>query len=209
VIILLIILVVVYLWSPSSLGTIIASLPTFIPGITLATPNITLETPAVVTSTRAIPPAGGLGQRTKTSGCQSSGNLPDPACTPGHIFAATKEQICTPGYARSVRDVSQSLKEKVYESYGITSRTPGQYNIDHLISLQLGGSNDIANLWPLAAEPRPGYREKIKVENYLHDRLCSGAMTLQDVQVQIATDWISVYNRMPKLAAPMTFLRTP
>ena len=124
--------------------------------------------------------------------------LPDSACTPGDIFPdATKEKICVPGYARSVRDVPQSLKNKVYEEYGITRRLPGQYEVDHLVSLQLGGSNDIANLWPEAASPKPGFHEKDSVENYLHDQICSGAISLKDAQIEIATNRLGDYNRMP------------
>lgn len=140
-----------------------------------------------------------LGQRTKTTGCQINGALPDSACTPGAIIAtATKEQVCQPGYARNVRDVPTQEKDQVYAEYGIRSHRPGQYEVDHLISLELGGSNDIANLWPQAAEPRPGFHEKDKVENYLHDRVCSGALSLAQAQEEIATNWLDVYNHMPR-----------
>src|SRR5258708_8623631 len=140
----------------------------------------------------------GIGQRTKSSGCVSTNALPDPACTPGAIFPnVTKEQVCTSGYSSQVRDVSESLKENVYAEYGITSHQPGQYEVDHQISLELGGSNDIANLWPEPAEPRPGFHEKDKVENYLHEQVCSGAMSLQDAQNLIAHNWLDVYNNMP------------
>ena len=56
--------------------------------------------------------------------------------------------ICVPGYTKTVRDVPQPLKEQVYRSYGVTSRQPGEYEIDHLVSLELGGSNSARNLWP-------------------------------------------------------------
>ncbi len=143
--------------------------------------------------------AAHIGERTKTTGCQVNGGLQDSACTPGAVFAsATKDQICQPGYSKDVRNVPESEKNEVYAEYGIKSHTTGEYEVDHLISLELGGSNDIANLWPEAAEPRPGYHEKDKVENYLHAQVCSGAMPLQEAQQQIATDWLAVYNRMPK-----------
>ena len=96
-----------------------------------------------------------------------------------------------------MRDVPDSVKNKVYAEYGIKTHTTGQYEVDHFVSLELGGSNDISNLWPEAAKPTPGFHEKDKVENYLHDQVCSGAMTLQEAQVQIATNWLEVYNSMP------------
>jgi len=40
--------------------------------------------------------------------------------------------------------------------------------------------------------------QKDEVENYLHDQVCSGAMSLKDAQAQIATNWLAVYNRMSK-----------
>src|SRR5438309_2198978 len=47
------------------------------------------------------------------------GRLPDYRCTPGTVFRnVTVHQICTPGYTKRVRNVSQSLKERVYLSYG-------------------------------------------------------------------------------------------
>lgn len=138
------------------------------------------------------------GVRAKTSGCQASGGLQDKACTPGAIFSdATKTKICVPGYASSVRNVPVSLKSKVYAAYGIKKRRPGQYEVDHLVSLQLGGSNDIANLWPELAEPKPGFHEKDRVENWLHDQVCKDKMSLRDAQIKIATNWLAVYSSLP------------
>jgi hypothetical protein len=139
------------------------------------------------------------GKQTKTSDCQVNGPLQDRACTPGAILPnVTKNDICQPGYARSARNVPDSEKNQDYAEYGITHHTTGQYEVDHLISLELGGSNDIANLWPEAASPTPGFHEKDKVENYLHDQVCSGAISLQQAQIEISTNWLLVYSSMPK-----------
>lgn len=138
------------------------------------------------------------GVRTQTSGCQARGPLQDPACTPGDIITtATKDVICKSGYAKSVRNVPTSEKNAVYAAYGITHHSAGQYEVDHLVSLELGGSNDISNLWPEAASPTPGFHQKDKVENYLHDQVCSGAVSLQQAQNEIATNWLTIYNQMP------------
>ena len=139
-----------------------------------------------------------FGVQTKTSGCMAHNGLADSACTPGAILSTgTKDAICKSGYAKSVRNVPDSEKNQVYAEYGITSHAPGQYEVDHLVSLELGGSNEIANLWPELASPKPGFHEKDKVENYLHAQVCSGAVSLQQAQQEIATNWLTVYNQMP------------
>ena len=138
-----------------------------------------------------------FGVQTKTSDCKANGALQDPDCTPGAIFPdVTAQQVCQSGYASSVRNVTTSTKDKVYAEYGIASHAPGQYEVDHLVSLELGGSNDISNLWPEAASPTPGFHQKDSVENYLHSQVCSGAVSLQQAQVEIATNWLQVYSAM-------------
>lgn len=138
-----------------------------------------------------------FGVQTKTSGCVANGALPDAACTPGAIFPdATVNQICQSGYASSVRNVPTSVKNQVYAEYGITTHYTGQYEVDHLVSLELGGSNDISNLWPEAASPTPGFHQKDQVENYMHDQVCSGKVSLKQAQIDIATNWLTIYNQM-------------
>ena len=146
---------------------------------------------------QSVPTNSSIGQRTKDADCVAQGPLPDKACTPGAVFPeATVKEICSPGYAKRVRNVPVELKRKVFAAYGIKRHSPGEYEIDHLVPLEVGGSNDIANLFPEAAEPRPGFHEKDKVENYLHEQVCSGRMDLRAAQSAIANDWLSVYQKM-------------
>lgn len=143
------------------------------------------------------PSAHVLGVRTKSSNCVSQNAMPDKNCTPGQAFPeVTKDQICVPGYSKSVRNVPEIEKKEVYSEYGIYSHTTGEYEVDHLISLELGGSNDVSNLWPEPAEPRPGFHEKDKVENYLHDQVCNGSISLLQAQEEISSDWLGVYKQM-------------
>jgi hypothetical protein len=136
---------------------------------------------------RGVAVTTGLGHRSKTSGCAVRGQLPDPACTPGGVFqSAAPSQICRPGYSASVRNVSLETKRAVYAEYDTAPTGPGAYEVDHLIPLEVGGNNSIANLWP---EISPGYHEKDQVENELHDAVCSGRIALRTAQVAIARDW--------------------
>lgn len=123
---------------------------------------------------------------------------PDRACTPGAIFPdVTAEQICRSGYSASVRNVPAELSRQVYASYGVIQRASGEYEVDHLVNLAIGGSNDIANLWPQATAAVPGSKEKDRVENYVHDQVCTGRMQLLDAQRAMATDWVAVYQHLP------------
>ncbi len=142
--------------------------------------------------------SSGLGQREKTANCAINGPLPDRKCTPGAIFPeATIEKICVSGYTQTVRNVSTKLRKQVYQEYGIPYPMPrGSFEVDHLIPLALGGNNDIANLFPEAAEPTPGFREKDIVEVYLQEQVCSGKADLKVAQKQIAEDWTAIYNNL-------------
>lgn len=127
--------------------------------------------------------------------CHAQNGLPDPSCTTGAAFAnVTVAQICKAGYAQSVRDVPQSEKNQVFAEYGIPKHPTGTYEVDHLISLELGGSNDLKNLWPEAALPKPGFHEKDGVEDFLHNQVCSGKLALKQAQTAIATNWKQFLN---------------
>ncbi|MGI8803365.1 MAG: HNH endonuclease [Solirubrobacteraceae bacterium] len=168
-------------------------------------PLVWLTAVAVVSGLVAIgagSATGGVGASatlapvTRHSGCRLRGALPDPGCTPGARFTrTTPAAICRPGYAGSVRNVPRSEKDLVYREYGIVRHFNGANGeLDHLVSLELGGSNAAANLFPEAAAPRPASHEKDRLENALHDELCAGRLGLPQAQRLIATDWVGAYR---------------
>ncbi|MCU1676823.1 MAG: hypothetical protein JWM93_1581 [Frankiales bacterium] len=132
----------------------------------------------------------------KRSGCHIDGPLPDHRCSPGARFKyATKAKVCRSGYSKQVRNVTQASKNAVYAAYGMTTHFNGQSGeVDHLVSLELGGSNSRANLFPEAASPSPGSHEKDRLENRLHTEVCSGQITLRQAQKLIAGDWLTAYH---------------
>lgn len=119
-----------------------------------------------------------------------AGPLPDPACTPGAIDPVVNQSnirstICRPGYTTTVRpspSETDKWKSVAERAYGVTA--PGEY--DHLVSLELGGTNATSNLWP---EPGSIPNPKDTVENRLHKEVCSGQITLAAAQQAIATNW--------------------
>lgn len=131
--------------------------------------------------------------------------LPDPKLTPGAVLPVTKADICVPGYTKKVRNVPASVKRQVYAEYGITSHKAGDFEVDHLISLELGGSNSIKNLWPESFKTQPwNARVKDALENELHDEICNGTIDMATAQKEIATDWIASYKKHFHTQVPLT-----
>lgn len=146
---------------------------------------------------------------------------PDPTKTPGCVMPhVTAEQVTETGYTENARHVSKLLKWQVFILYGFAA--PGepldlkrlhelemQFEIDHFVSLELGGSNDIKNLWPQAyAAPvvsmqTMGARQKDVVETELHRRIKKGQITLKQAQDIILTDWVRAYFEI-KTKKPLT-----
>lgn len=121
-------------------------------------------------------------------------DVPDLALTPGVAYRVSVSRICVAGYASSVRNVPDSEKAQAYARYHVTW-VPYQHEVDHLISLELGGSNAIGNLWPEPYAGRWGARTKDVLENTLHDLVCAGDVALQSAQHQEATNWVAAYRR--------------
>lgn len=136
--------------------------------------------------------------------CVANSSLPDTSCTPGVLNsnvtqANIQQTICVQGYTKTIRppvSYTNPLKAELMRSYSL-SGPPSAYELDHLVSLELGGNPvSRSNLWPEAYLPVPGAHEKDKVENYLHAQVCGGQLTLAEARRQIATDWLSVWNRI-------------
>lgn len=132
--------------------------------------------------------------------------LPNPRLTPGALNPAVTQAdihrtICVRGYTKTIRppeDYTERLKREGIREYGYTDHRLRDYEEDHLISLELGGSpTSPANLWP---EPHHvvggwGSYTKDRLENRLHALVCHGRISLADAQHEIATDWVAAYKR--------------
>jgi len=136
-----------------------------------------------------------LPAQSKFGDCHVHDKLPDSACTPGEVNPeATLEKLKDPEWIKAARDVSEKTKQEIYREYGITEHHKGEYEIDHLIPIELGGSNNKANLWPELAEPRPGFHEKDELENYFHGVVKKGYLSLAGAQFVFATNWYSAWQ---------------
>jgi hypothetical protein len=119
---------------------------------------------------------------------------PNPQLTPGDILENNTTVICLVGYTSTVRNVPLSVRKRVFAEYNMTYPQPfGTYEVDHLIPLELGGSNDMKNLW---FEPDPSFHLKDRTENWLHDQVCEHGMNISDAQKAIVDDWYAVYLKI-------------
>lgn len=131
----------------------------------------------------------------------TNAQYPDPQFTPGMAStSANVKDLCTPGYTSTIRNVTEAEAHQVFKNYNIESKfnSPerGDYEVDHFISLELGGTNDITNLWPEKYEPKPGARQKDVVETNLHHRVCDGQLTIAEAQDIIKKDWCAEYLKI-------------
>ena len=142
-----------------------------------------------------------LRHQTKTSGC-TLGPLPDRRCSPGAYYSKlTKRVLCSPSFRTGpIRNVPLAVKHQVEAAYGLKPRAYGStLEIDHIISLELGGSNDPRNLYPeraTFADGSPGFHVKDKLENATHRAVCAGTIGLRTAQRQIAGNWLLLYQKV-------------
>jgi hypothetical protein len=121
--------------------------------------------------------------------------MPNPRLTPGHTLDITKDELCKPGNAEIAGNLPIAVKRQVFDMYGIGANAPGGYNVDHLISVGLGGSNSIKNLWPQPLAGKWSYHTKNKLERRLRKMVCGGELDLEIARREIATDWVSAYKK--------------
>jgi hypothetical protein len=95
----------------------------------------------------------------------------------------TKRVLCSAGFRTStIRSVPESEKYAVEVEYGMQAGLYGRrIEIDHIVALELGGSNSIANLFPEPGAGAASYHAKDRLENRLHTMVCAGAIPLLDV----------------------------
>jgi hypothetical protein len=75
--------------------------------------------------------------------------LPDLRITPGvYRKNLSKYKICHTKWGLDKRHVTLSMKKKVFIVYGILYSRHSEFEVDHLISRELGGADVVDNLWP-------------------------------------------------------------
>jgi hypothetical protein len=128
------------------------------------------------------------------------GTLPDPALTPGVTRDLTLDQICGTKWGKDARAVTAAMKAHVYAEYnmaphqGDCALSPRGCEIDHAISRELAGADDVRNLWPQPYGGQCNAVDKDRLENKLHALVCAKVITIETAQQAIARNWIEAYR---------------
>ena len=165
--------------------------------ISKSLPNFQTATILPPKTTSSVLPAATSSAETSNaiSKCHINGVLPDADCTPGVVDPKVTQDnlfqtICKKGYTQTVRppaSYTNKLKVQQIIDYGYAEKNLKDYEEDHLISLELGGSpTDPKNLWP---EPQASPNPKDKIENLCNQKVCDRQISLSEAQMEIATNW--------------------
>jgi hypothetical protein len=132
-----------------------------------------------------------------------AGALPVAALTPGATIEIDLRDVCdeTP---RRPHEISAAVRAEVLRSYGMESVPADQYELDYLITPQLGGAPDARNLWPQRYQARvwnAGVKDQL--EDLLPRLVCRGRVDLRTAQREIANDWVAAYRKYFRTAAPL------
>lgn len=131
--------------------------------------------------------------------------LPNKNLTPGATRAVELAELCTAGDDEDLDpSVSASVQTAVFHEYGIANAAREKdFQVDYLINPQLGGTNDIHNLWPQPYQSTVwNARAKDALERHLHQMVCERKVDLAEAQREIATNWIAAYQKYFHTANP-------
>jgi len=139
------------------------------------------------------------------AGLAYASDLPDLNKTPGVVRPGlTKAKICSIKWGKDERHVTQKMKDEVFAAYGFSGNDDPKCipkgnrrcEIDHLISRELGGADDIKNLWPQPYGTTPWNAQlKDNLENKLHKEMCAGKISLKKARDMLVNDWRIAYKK--------------
>jgi len=121
--------------------------------------------------------------------------LPRRTLTPGSTRAVQVADLCSNQELGNDPPVSPSLEQAVFREYGVPASSRKDYELDYLITPELGGVDSIQNLWPQPHSSIWNARVKDQLEDQLHQLVCQGKVQLATAQSDIASDWIAAYKR--------------
>jgi anti-sigma factor RsiW len=135
----------------------------------------------------------------------SGAPLPVASITPGATWDISAQELCAG--TRHTRAVTAAMRAQVLSAHGMEDVPTDQYELDYLITPELGGATDARNLWPQAyASPVWNARVKDELESLLPR---AGAIDLATAQRDMAVNWIAAYKKYFNTDHPLQAHRGP
>jgi hypothetical protein len=132
----------------------------------------------------------------------AAGWLPIAAVTPGDVATTSAAALCAG--VRPPRTVTSDVRDRVLRDYRMERASQSDYELDALITPELGGSTDRRNLWPQRYDsPVWNARVKDALESLLPGLVCSGQVDLAQAQRDIAADWVAAYKKYFHTTTPL------
>ena len=130
--------------------------------------------------------------------------VPNPQLTPGAVRVMALSEVCGEKDDDLDPAVPVTTQQVVFAEYHVPQQQRGkEFQVDYLISPQLGGTAEIRNLWPQPYSTMWNAQAKDMLERRLHRMVCSGTTTLEQAQHELAGDWIESYKQEFKTQAPL------
>jgi anti-sigma factor RsiW len=135
----------------------------------------------------------------------AEGAMPKASVTPGDTVFVVAKDVCTPDFPTEKQMViPASLQQRVFAQYGISNPEPHAFEIDYLVTPDLGGASSEHNLWP---EPYHNIvwnaRVKDELEVHLKNLVCSGKLDIATAQHDLANNWIAAYKKYFRTPVPL------
>ena len=136
-----------------------------------------------------------LSSRSGPAGDRHAEARPIAYLTPGATRQVGLAELCAPRHA-APRAIPVHVRQAVVRDYSMELISAGEYELDYLITPELGGSDDRRNLWPERYSSQAwNARVKDELEELLPRLVCAGTVPLATAQREMASDWIAAYKK--------------
>lgn len=151
--------------------------------------------PRLVAATVTFVLVAGAGLAVFQASVNAEGPKPRQGLTPGETRDVTRENVCSSQQASKAPAIAESVQRQVFAAYGINPARRNEFEIDYLVTPDLGGADSVRNLWPQPYSAKWNAHVKDQLEQRLHSMVCEGKLDLATAQHDIAVDWIGAYKR--------------
>jgi hypothetical protein len=129
--------------------------------------------------------------------------LPIRTVTPGATVSLAADELCRQR-PLAPSPIPAQVRADVLRAYGKEQLAEHEYELDYLITPDLGGAPDPRNLWPEPYQsPVWNARVKDELEELLPQLVCTGKIDLETAQQDIAADWVAAYKKYFKTDRPL------